>query len=277
MAVRSFASYDDPDFKNYLQAHFPYFLMCHDGTDSTKQILQDQSDQISGPSKQRLALCKMILFFIDEGLNVALVNGLQWKDTKIITTVLEKSSNRMNMQIKPSLPATIRSTSMPEISGFIEKLDQLELELSERQMLVILGVTSVLQSKAIELSEKALLKLSCLFIIHAALLDHISLSSRRLSTPEANLVPNIFLREIGMKFDVILNATEWKQGVERRNIVADVADCIDGRLFLHICFVTPAPSGPVIATVQKLFKGVQTLLGHFEPFQDLFEPHSPSQ
>lgn len=272
VAVRLFSSYDDIDFKNYLQVHFPYFLMCHDAVSPKKDNLQEGAD--CGPSAQSLALRQMILFFIGEGLNVALINGLEWKDTKIMTTVLERISSKSSIRVEPSLLAKFNPTSVQSLPEYIEKLNQLELELSERQRLVILGVTCLLQSETAELSDRSLIELTCQFILHAALLDHMSLSSRTLRIPQIDPAANVFLREMVIRFDDILNTPEWKQDLEHRAVVSDVADCIDGRLFLHVCCTMPTLSEPVIATAQKLLRGVQTLAEDSKQIQLHLTAHS---
>ena len=52
-----------------------YFLMCHDAAGS------------GGPkvSPQVIAYRTMIAYFLREGYNIALSNGLEWHDTKVCT------------------------------------------------------------------------------------------------------------------------------------------------------------------------------------------------
>ena len=82
--VHSFNSVDDPAFTTYLETSAIYFVMCHDGAYAPVESKSNQPiiDAYDG-SWQRIALRKTIQHFINTGFNVALVNGLEVKDTKV--------------------------------------------------------------------------------------------------------------------------------------------------------------------------------------------------
>ncbi len=87
-----FRSYFDPRFQQYLHASGVYFVMCHDGANpvpaSQDHLILAKSEaertQIEHEETSRkLALRTMICWLIRQGYNVALINGLEWADTKV--------------------------------------------------------------------------------------------------------------------------------------------------------------------------------------------------
>ena len=82
--VHSFNSVADPAFTKYMETSAIYFVMCHDGAFAPvkSKTKQPVIDAYNG-SWQRIALRKTIQHFIRTGFNVALVNGLEVKDTKV--------------------------------------------------------------------------------------------------------------------------------------------------------------------------------------------------
>jgi len=82
--IHGFSSVDDPIFGQYLESSGIYFVMCHDGALTT--IESEKLHSVVGtvdPDWQKIALRKMIRHFIRSGFNVALVNGLEVRDTKV--------------------------------------------------------------------------------------------------------------------------------------------------------------------------------------------------
>lgn len=82
--IHGFPSVDDPVFRQYLESSGIYFVMCHDGALTT--IESDKLHSMVGTVDldwQKIALRKMIRHFIRCGFNVALVNGLEVRDTKV--------------------------------------------------------------------------------------------------------------------------------------------------------------------------------------------------
>ncbi|KAF7715746.1 Uncharacterized protein PECH_006191 [Penicillium ucsense] len=119
-SVCEFSSYDSEEFASYLHTVGAYFFMCHDGAFSElflKQCAMDSDDtNASGPEDEptdeepskrdtesinyaaqalqcRLGLRKMIYGFLGHGYNVALINGLEFRDTKIFAMIIERSSS----------------------------------------------------------------------------------------------------------------------------------------------------------------------------------------
>ena len=80
------------DFIEFLKITGVYFVMCHDGANpvaaSNDPAIQRLSDEAQGvvaqqESTRKLRFRAMICFLINQGYNVALINGLEWQDTKV--------------------------------------------------------------------------------------------------------------------------------------------------------------------------------------------------
>ena len=105
LQIRVFPSIQSEDFTHYLADTGMYFLMCHDGAStsalSTKKLgshpISDHHDLDGGGSDakvecgsgshdlvhQKIRFRYMIYEFIRQGYNVALLHGLEWRDTKV--------------------------------------------------------------------------------------------------------------------------------------------------------------------------------------------------
>ena len=86
-----FKSPRDPDFYAYLEATGIYFVMCHDGASekmmtSEENFIEDADWDSSIANVERFRKTQfraMIFTLIHRGYNVALINGLDFIDTKV--------------------------------------------------------------------------------------------------------------------------------------------------------------------------------------------------
>ena len=92
LEVHSFASELDTAFSDYLKATGVYFVMCHDGANpaphSTNMSLpganeEKQAKADTQETSRKVAFRMMICWLINQSYNVALINGLEWADTKV--------------------------------------------------------------------------------------------------------------------------------------------------------------------------------------------------
>lgn len=94
--VLTFASPFDSSFQDYLLASGAYFIMTHDGANLV-DIERDRSAIEGSPDldfaavereelQRRAKFRSAILSFLDHGYNVALIDGLEWMDTKVSST-----------------------------------------------------------------------------------------------------------------------------------------------------------------------------------------------
>ena len=104
--VQVFPSVHSSEFAQYLNATDIYFVMAHDGSpsdalqkrrllDKSLNALQDEETRlVSDPSLHAKRIFRLLVhWFMSKGYNAALINGLEWRDTKVITTVLESTRN----------------------------------------------------------------------------------------------------------------------------------------------------------------------------------------
>lgn len=82
--VHIFSSVNDPAFKEYLVSSGTYFIMCHDGARAAHHFEIDHSaEEANYWNRQKSTFRRMIGRFMSLGFNVALVNGLEIRDTKV--------------------------------------------------------------------------------------------------------------------------------------------------------------------------------------------------
>ena len=90
--IHVFASAHSQDFLDFLEVSGVYFVMSHDGAnlvptseDSAIQALSDEAkdDVEKQELSRRRSFRTMICSLITQGYNVALINGLEWQDTKV--------------------------------------------------------------------------------------------------------------------------------------------------------------------------------------------------
>jgi len=99
--VHVFPSVHSHEFGQYLKSTDLYFIMCHDGASSgasnrrlikgnVLDALEDEDHEAHEKEMQMRVMFRLLIhWFVKRGYNVALVNGLEWLDTKVVTTVLE--------------------------------------------------------------------------------------------------------------------------------------------------------------------------------------------
>lgn len=99
--VHTFASSSSDAFAEYLRSTDIYFVLCHDGAsfnDVRKRIISQKSlESLQGENRElqerqqeyKSSFRTFIYSMMQRGYSAALVNGLEWRDTKVVTTVLE--------------------------------------------------------------------------------------------------------------------------------------------------------------------------------------------
>ena len=103
LEVRVFPSSSSKEFEDYLNTTDIYFILCHDGA-STKETqkrvaLHEGMDSLQSEEKSsqkyreqyKASLRTFIYSMMQRGYSAALVNGLEFHDTKAIASVLEHS------------------------------------------------------------------------------------------------------------------------------------------------------------------------------------------
>lgn len=117
LEVHRFVSTSSETFTDYLRTTDIYFVLCHDGAsvkDVRKRailqkeldVLQNEESSLNGRQKAYKTSFRTLIYdFMQRGFSTALINGLEWQDTKVITTILEHS-RKMDIVIPVSLLPT---------------------------------------------------------------------------------------------------------------------------------------------------------------------------
>ncbi|KAI7078039.1 hypothetical protein KC352_g41816, partial [Hortaea werneckii] len=205
----------------------------------------------NSPIAQRVGFRQMVLQFIGTGYNVALVNGLEWRDTKVMTMVLE-ARNRSSAASAVKIEATPQSSI--DVSAELGQSEKVSA-LTERQQLAVMAVSAMLRQKPGSVPAQALPSLCAAYLLHEALLAHTSLAMRRLPSTDGADGAQAFLRAVSSVSETCLSSPAWK-GKES----CDVADCVDGRLFLQTSNGTVA-QGDVQKTFDNLVAAVEKVSG----------------
>ena len=86
LLIHSFASIQDTAFQEYLRATGVYFVMCHDGANLVPLPTNDEeakTEIAAQETSRKVAFRKMICQLISQSYSIALINGLEWADTKV--------------------------------------------------------------------------------------------------------------------------------------------------------------------------------------------------
>ncbi|KAF2860397.1 P-loop containing nucleoside triphosphate hydrolase protein [Piedraia hortae CBS 480.64] len=242
--VYEFTTYDEPRFRKHLAEHAPYFIMMHDGATSKQKY--DAYEPSAKEISHRVRLRQAILSFAEAGYNVALVNGLSWVDTKVMTMVLE-TSHRLPFVTTLQAPGKLHTADVSS------ELVTLSSDLTERQKLAVLAVSQILRNGDSSISIERLQELSFALLKHVALLRHLSLTARRLPNVDAPEATK-FLRRLVEVADAILRSSAW-----HRDGLCDVADAVDGRLFLLVATTEVDLSPEAQKTLNSLLEAVEIL------------------
>jgi hypothetical protein len=229
--------------------------MTHDGSgriskvSPPEEIMPDiQSPAIVDDNQLSKTLLRgMIWFWNTHKLNVALINRIEFRDSKVFTMIVESFTAPIKLkfmmtikfvdEIKKSrkLLEVIRDTSPSEVGpleswGLNELRDAIEEEdLSESYLLATYGVSKILKAKDGDVF------MASAFILHSIILKHIPLSKRRLPliTFDADFEEQIkdFLAEISDVFRQTMENPQWDEMMAKEEVVADAIDLVDGRLF----------------------------------------------
>ena len=261
ISVHEFQSYTSSDFDKYLQDAAPYFLMTHDGAAQGHRQGQHMAQTSEGvDSKQsRAALREMILYFIAKGYNIALINGLEWRDTKVMTMVLERKSRGELSFVRGSLALDAITDSEPEVEAKVSQVRDLRLQLTERQELAVVTVCELLQRPLGGLDDDQRIHLCSSFLLHQAVLSHLPLSARRIDPHTGSPGASDFLLAVAAMAESILKTPAWCALETTSTRVCDVYDFIDGRVYLSVSAGRVSPGSETLETYAKLVEAVKQL------------------
>ncbi|ORX92235.1 DEAD/DEAH box helicase-like protein [Clohesyomyces aquaticus] len=240
--LHSFPSVRSKAFANYLETTDIYFIMCHDGASSSAlrkrnilakhlNALEDEDHEaLENELRTKTTFRLLISWFVERGYNAALVNGLEWLDTKIITTVLENIRRGQRHE----WPESQRFSEVSDRDKGKMTYDQAALAqiksptdqpFTERELLTILTLSQfAVRNGTLHEYGSALLG-------HAALLSELPIAERRLRHITLPDSARGFLLKFTELSRSIMNSQAWSTDMSDRSALCDVADLVDGRLF----------------------------------------------
>ena len=257
--VLRFESTTQESFTRYLFVSAVYFVMCHDGASADAAVADGAADpETSVDTEHKIAYRAMIINFITCGYNVAVLNELEWRDTKAITVVLEKSrGSKSNTLIASKTPAVSKSDRLPEIDHILREAEKSTtvFALPVHQQLVVTALASILASSE---SPESLVGAANALLLHTAIKDHLPISSRCLEEPHAD--PNIdaFLGELALSLEALVRMPSISDKAVQDT--GSLTDLVDGRL-LHTLVDLPSTDLPfeVVDIMDKLWACVGEL------------------
>nr|POF06890.1 putative helicase [Quercus suber] len=257
--IHKFSSYNSTDFEKCLQAIGPYFIMAHDGAlpmeRKGKHIQKSEATPVEQDNRFNLRM--MIIHFIRRGFNVALVNGLEWRDTKIMTMVLERKDWRSEVQEVTAFDDQIVEFTGLDVSTDV-KLEEVS-QLPERQQLAVVIVAKLIRNPPETTPKESLLQSCAAFLIHAALLQHLSLSCRRVEDIEVSGELQDFVNEVATLGERILADASWAAAPRRKECTCDIVDFVDGRLLAQVRDGKVSLDSAARKTLDNLLAVVETL------------------
>ncbi|OCL04189.1 P-loop containing nucleoside triphosphate hydrolase protein [Glonium stellatum] len=242
-----FPSFGCEAFKEYLESVGIYFIMCHDGALSVVSNQKSKSAKLEMPEKakdvqqdeyyhSKIMFRSMIYWFVTRGYNAALVNGLEWQDTKVLTTILEGWYRQIPKEFTMPLfepGETKREDCSLDMEALEELTSQYESDFTEREYLTILTISKMVSAR------ESSSGLAATFLVHSVLLAQLPLSNRLVKSTTVAETSRAFMARFCYIARSMLESNYWGSKIERPSSSphCDLADLVDGRLFNASCEV----------------------------------------
>ncbi|KAK6597799.1 dead deah box helicase [Botrytis cinerea] len=240
IVINTFPSLESKEFSDYLHVTPIHFVMSHDGAATAKQPRSSK--------EAKTILRGLIWFFNSQKLNIALINRIEFIDSKVFTMIVESMtvSSQRKLLISSKFTKDIEEArvefakdSQPDSSSGMPSIDDettqklsaasAKIHLSERSCVSVLSASHILKENTSDIFFASAL------ILQSVMLNQIPLSKRRFPSVEFD---NDFEKEITSFLSLfadaaqaILNDPTWSKFVETNEISRDSHDLIDGRLF----------------------------------------------
>lgn len=245
--VNTFPSFDSDEFKEYLHISPIHFVMGHDGVSTALKSTADITEDDEQYAK--ILLRGMIWYFNTHKLNVALINRIEFRDSKIFTMIVESFTPLSKLKLamtarfvheikytrklledsqRTSQPKIATELKGPHVKEVMEAFSEEDV-VPESYYLAAYGVSRILKHKDFDVF------LPSAFILHNVLLKQLPLSQRRLPLvtfdDEFEEQIETFLRKISDISRCWMDDSEWQEFAQVEEIESDIIDLIDGRLF----------------------------------------------
>ncbi|RPA99632.1 P-loop containing nucleoside triphosphate hydrolase protein [Choiromyces venosus 120613-1] len=284
--VFTFESLADPKLRQYLDSSRPYFVMYHDGADASQfQKAHKRPDwevkyagerennnntedkdatdtppaeyvdsSIGGGFNQEGLLKTGIREWMSLGFNIALMNEILFKDSKIFTYVLETNLHTLE-------PVYIRvnpAETPPPGPEFSQAPDWKSIQ-SARERLAVATV-----AHALRLDERKHEDLASIFLVHIILLSQLTLPERFFAPFDIDEAVSTAIDPTQgfLKRLVTFSGDLLKIGaVSFEDTQNDLCDYVDGRLLLKLILEPEELSGEVKQKFSNLADQIETLCG----------------
>ncbi|KAH8687441.1 hypothetical protein BGZ60DRAFT_393597 [Tricladium varicosporioides] len=238
--VNTFPALESEEFRRYLEVTPIHFVMAHDGT---SRSFKTSSENTKDLEYSKILLRGMIWFWNTQHLNVALINQVEFRDSKVFTMIVESftASSRaklfMTTTFKSQLEETwalLKDYRKADEPDFEVDVDELEGSPRAERNCESYYLSAYAVSALLEDDDSDTF-LASAFILHKILLVHTSISQRRLPLVifdeafETDI--EVFLAKISNIFRCTMNDPEWAKFVKDKGADDDTIDLIDGRLF----------------------------------------------
>lgn len=235
--VQEFDSLQAPAFRVYLEKHAVHFFLYHEG------------DETKGPDS--IALRSDIRHILSMGINVAIINYVEFQSSKIFLPLLSGShshSSTFGSRVENVGRTPILNTPVLGAEDFVLIADNLvsnaglpDLTLRDVYSATICRATQMVDNHQLASAEE----LVRAFLLHTALLELCPLSERRVPSASELAMPSESLKE-SQKFirhfsdaaHVLLSAEALEEVRPSSNEAGvptwDLYDLLDGRLFFYV-------------------------------------------
>ncbi|OJJ34147.1 hypothetical protein ASPWEDRAFT_112958 [Aspergillus wentii DTO 134E9] len=276
--VNRFSSAYSTEFRNYVQMYNVYFVMCHNGA------LRERKEATFVEASLRV-ICNMMAL----GLDVAIMNEIEWSDSKVMTRVLQASSFRRSIVATEAEECEVESIAPSTISKCLQDLQSLAKLKDENPSLAITGRDAltlaiasslVLETEDEDMDDSEASRMVIALFLQLACLKSLSLGERRIKVRD---IPNPevydrFLDRFCQVAAAILQAPEWQSLDYCENNY--LYDLVDGRV-LRSCVASVSENGMAKISSKigdnwgKLLELFQAISKYDLP-KDLFEKHNGS-
>ena len=240
--VNTFPSLQSEEAKEYLHVSPIHFVMAHDGANKKIETTTTDSDKCA-----KILLRSMIWYFNTHKLNVALINQIEFRDSKVFTMIVESFTPRAKQKLAMASKFVVETQEyrkrLAEIQGRDSRDDYTIEDVDVERLVEIfaaddLGESSFLAAYTLSLMLKegnCDIFLASAFILHNIITKHILLSRRRLPLISFDLESEgIIDKFLGSFSDIsrnILEDPKWSEAMESQEADCDIMDLVDGRLF----------------------------------------------
>ena len=236
--VFRFQSMDDSTFDEYLRSSSVLFAICADGSTyfttrakSLSLTTHASKDPAGKDNKIRSSRLRGIVYrLLHRGLDIALLNGLDFQDSKVFAFVIERSTKVLSPQIRAeiaALPAALQPKNSSQHTGNVDQMSEIIAAASpaSTRTKLTLATLKSMEDKYLEWWP------ACL--AHALLLDSLPLTARRIATVEfedktesavAGFI-DCWSAQLSQSFD------GW---MEKEEPDTSLVDVFDGRMFRRL-------------------------------------------